>query len=145
VKKDTKGFTLIEMIIALFVLAVLAVGVLRLFVTARTVHQKAVDLDKAVFETNRLIEEIHIDSKYKTDTRFSEYYDEDWNPSVNDDSARYAIYGSISPLSEEEKGLLHLDLRVVRLIPYPFEKENDPEIYSISTIVEDSEFWSVDP
>lgn len=144
-KKNSKGFTLAEMIIALFVLAILAVGALRLFVNARTVHRKAVDLDRAVFETNRMIEEFHINGR-SLDERFAAYYDEEWKPAEKDgDSACYAIYGSMTPLSEKEKGLYHLDLRVVRLKPYPFEKENEAEIYSISSIIEDSTIWSENP
>lgn len=137
------GFTLIEMVIAVCILAVLSVGVLKLFVTSQVTHQKAVDIDNAVLETNRLIEEFQrvLDAPQK-ESRFTVYYDEQWNPSTfKDDSVNYAIYGSMIPLSEEQKGLLHMDLRVVRLGPYPFEKDSEPEIYSVSTIIEDLSFW----
>lgn len=146
-KSGAKGFTLVEMIIAIGILAVLAVGVLRLFITSQVTHKKAVDLDNAVLETNRLIEEFQsVEGAPQKESRFTVYYDNDWNPSTTkDNSARYAIHGSIIPLPGEQSGLLHMDLRVVRLEPYPLEKVNEPEIYSVSTIIEDLSFWGENP
>lgn len=142
-KPGNKGFTIIEMIIATGVLAILAVGTLRLFIASQVTHQKAVDLDNAVLETNRLIEEFQkVEGAPRKESSFIIYYDEQWNPSaMKGDQAGYAIYGSIIPLSEEQKGLLHMDLRAVRLKPYPLEKVGETEIYSISTIIEDLSFW----
>lgn len=142
-KSGSKGFTLIEMVIAIGILAVLAVGVLRLFVTSKIIHKKAADLDNAVLETNRMIEEFQsVDGAPQKESRFTVYYDGDWNRSgLKDNSTNYAIYGSIIPLSEDQEGLLHMDLRVVRLGPYPLEKESETEIYAVSTIIEDLSFW----
>ncbi|HHW23811.1 MAG TPA: prepilin-type N-terminal cleavage/methylation domain-containing protein [Clostridiaceae bacterium] len=142
-KSESKGFTLIEMILAICILAVLAVGVLKLFVNSRVTHQKAFDLDNAVLETNRLIEEFQsVGGAPRNESRFTVYYDEQWNPAtLDDDAACYAIYGNIAPLSEEQGGLLHLDLRAVRIKPYPFEEDEQTEIYSVSTIIEDQSFW----
>ncbi len=147
VKSRKDGFTLIEMVIAIGILAVLAVGVLRLFVTSQVTHQKVVDIDNAVLETGKLLEEFQkMEDSSQNESRFTVYYDGDWNRSgLKDNSTHYAIYGSIIPLSEEYEGLLHMDLRVVRLGPYPFEKESEPEIYAVSTIIEDLSFWGDNP
>ena len=59
-----------------------------------------------------------------------------------DSEAQYAIYGNIIQLSEDQEGLLHLDLRAVRLKPYPFENNEKHEIYSIGVIIEDLSYWS---
>ena len=141
-RSGKKGFTLIEMIIAVGVLAVLAVGIIRLFIASEVSHKKAVDIDYAVLETNTIIEEFQElrDSSEKA-SRFTIYYDENWERSIKDSNSLYAIYGDMVKLSDEQEGLLHLDLRAVRLKRYPLEKNEEFEIYKVSVIVEDMSYW----
>jgi len=142
VRSGKKGFTLIEMIIAVGVLAVLAVGIIRLFIASEVSHKKAVDIDYAVLETNTIIEEFQElrDSSEKA-SRFTIYYDNNWERSIKDSETLYAIYGDMVKLSDEQGGLLYLDLRAVRLKPYPLEKNEEFEIYKVSVIVEDMSYW----
>lgn len=141
-RSGKKGFTLIEMIIAVGVLAVLAVGIIRLFIASEVSHEKAVDIDYAVLETNSLIEEFQeMKNSSEKASRFTIYYDDNWGRSIKDTNSLYAIYGDMVKLSDEQEGLLHLDLRAVRLKPYPLEKNEEFEIYKVSVIVEDMSYW----
>ena len=126
------------------ILAVLSAGVVSLFIVSHVRLQKAMDLDNAVLETNTLIEEFQgVEGSSSNGSRFTIYYDDNWERSVIMDSeAQYAIYGNIIQLSEDQEGLLHLDLRAVRLKPYPFENNEKHEIYSIGVIIEDLSYWS---
>ncbi len=143
-KSGKKGFTLIEMLIAVAVLAVLSVGIIRLFVASQISHDKAVDIDYAVLETNALIEDFQGEkSLSEKANRFTIYYDNNWERSVlKDSNSLYAIYGDMVKLSDDQEGLLHVDLRVLRLKPYPLEKNEEHEIYKVSVIVEDVSYWS---
>lgn len=141
-RSGKKGFTLIEMIIAVGVLAVLAVGIIRLFIASEVSHEKAVDIDYAVLETNSLIEEFQeMKNSSEKASRFTIYYDDNWGRSIKHTNSLYAIYGDMVKLSDEQEGLLHLDLRAVRLKPYPLEKNEEFEIYKVSVIVEDMSYW----
>ncbi len=140
-RSGKKGFTLIEMIIAVGVLAVLAVGIIRLFIASEVNHKKALDTDCAVLETNALIEEFQEINPSEKASRFTIYYNDNWERSVKDSDSMYAVYGDIVKLSDDQEGLSHLDLRAVRLKPYPLEKNEEHEIYKISVIVEDMSYW----
>jgi len=143
VRSQEKGFTLVEIIISVSILAVLAVGIVSLFITSHVSLQKAMDLDNAVLEINSLIEGFHgnENSAIKA-SRFTLYYDDNWERSTNDSVIKYVIYGDFIQLSDEQEGLFNLNLRAVRLKPYPFEKKDKYEIYSIDVIIEDSSYWS---
>lgn len=144
-KSGKKGFTLIEMIIAVGILAVLAVGIIRLFIASEVRHEKAVDLDLAVLNTNAVIEEFqNLNNPSEFASRFTIYFNDDWERSNKDANTLYAIYGDMVKLSDDQEGLLHLDLRTVRLKPYPFEKNEEYEIYKISVIIEDMSYWGED-
>jgi prepilin-type N-terminal cleavage/methylation domain-containing protein len=146
VKSNKKGFTLIEMVIAIGILAVLAVGIMRLFLTSQVSHQKAVDLDYAVLETNALIERFQdIKGSPGNGSSFTIYYNDKWErTNIIESNIQYAIYGDLAKLSDDKAGLLHLDLRVVRLKPYILEKNGENEIYKISVIIEDLSYWGED-
>lgn len=143
-RSGKKGFTLIEMIIAVGLLAVLSVGIIRLFVVSQVSHYKAVDVDYAVLETNALIEEFQVtENPAEKAKRFTIYYDSNWERSeIKGSETLYAIYGDLAQLSKDKEGLLHLDLRAVRLKPYPMEKNEEHEIYKVSVVLEDMSYWS---
>lgn len=142
-KSGEKGFTLIEIIISAGILAVVAVGIVSLFIASHVSIQKAMDLDNAVLQINSLIEGFQgTESSTVKISHFTIYYDDKWERSTNDSEIKYVIYGDFKPLSDEQKGLLNLDLRAVRLKPYPFENREDHEIYSIDVIIEDTSYWS---
>lgn len=137
-KPMNKGFTLIEMILSIGILAILAVGVLRLFVVSQVNHQKAVDIDLAVLECNALIERTHsLEDITESGNTFVFYYDNEWKNSIQKDVfTQYAMYGTISSLPNNLEGLFNLALRVVRLNPYPLEKDGEKELYQVSVLFE---------
>ena len=55
-KTGEQGFTLAEMIISIGVLAVTGIVVLNLFLTARTLDRKAMELDRSVLLASGMIE-----------------------------------------------------------------------------------------
>lgn len=142
-KSGEKGFTLVEIIVSAGILAVLAVGIVSLFTVSYVNIQKAIDLDNAVLEINSLIEGFQgTENSTAKVSRFSIYYDDKWERSVDDSAVKYVINGDFKQLSDEQKGLLNLSLRAVRLEPYPFENSENHEIYSIDVIIEDTSYWS---
>lgn len=142
-RSSKKGFTLIEMIIAVGILAALAVGIIRLFIASQVSLQKATDIDYAVLEINALIEWFqNMEGSSEKASRFTIYYDDKWERStIKDSITQYAIYGDLAKLSDDQAGLLHLDLRAVRLKPYPLEKNEEYEIYKVAVIIEDMSYW----
>ena len=93
------------------------------FIASEVRHEKAVDLDLAVLNTNAVIEEFqNLNNPSEFASRFTIYFNDDWERSNKDANTLYAIYGDMVKLSDDQEGLLHLDLRTVRLKPYPFEK-----------------------
>jgi len=143
VKSGEKGFTLVELIISAGILAVLSIGIVGLFVKAHINNQKAMELDNAVLEINNLIERFHdTENSIVKASQFVIYYNDKWELSDNDSEIEYVIYGDIEQLSDEQEGLYSLQLKAVRLKPYPFEAEENHEIYSIDVIFEDTSLWS---
>ena len=57
-KRAKKGFTLVEIIVSIGVLAVVSVFVLRMFVQSENTQQKARDMDFAVLEAGSLVEAV---------------------------------------------------------------------------------------
>ncbi len=138
-KQQNSGFTLIELIVALAILAFLAVGVLRLFVVSVANHEKAVDLDHAVMRSSTVIEKTRLREDIPAEgTHFTLFFDDDWNEVLHQKvPEKYAIYVDIVPLSEAKgSNLLDMHVKVVRLTPYPLEKEEQPVIYLVSDVFE---------
>lgn len=134
------GFTLIEIMISILVLAVIAVGILRLYVAAQVNHQKAVDLDYAVLKSNALLEELR-GLESLSESKFTIYYNKSWSLQSENNQSQYAIYGDIKALPDNKR-LFTIELRVLRLLPYPLEKVSEKEVYKLSSIIENQSYWS---
>lgn len=131
--QSNKGFTLIEMILSVGLLALLSVGILRLFIAAQVNHDKAVDLDHAVWESGTLIEETRQREDIPSGgSHFTLYYDENWSQTLDETRGQYAVYGDVIPLSEKDQRLFNLHLKFVRIIPYPLESKTETVIYLVS-------------
>ena len=130
-----KGFTLIEMVIAVAIMAILSIGILKLFIAAEVNHQKALDIDHAVFESCMLIENNRNSEIPKNGVHKTIYYDEKWEKMIKESGdSQYAIYIDILPLDENKGMLFSIHLKVVRIKPYPLEINGEQEIYSISNV-----------
>lgn len=151
-REPKRGFTLIEMIIAVALLAVAGTVAVRLFVQARVNNSLSHDIDRAVFYGSSWIERIKSFPEDWTDGNMSAldtavlktgtcsyvvYYDENWNPVSGGESsnrnAEYALH--IDLFSTDYAGLWTIELRAFKIHPYPLQNEAYREIYSLSAMV----------
>ncbi|MCX7772352.1 MAG: prepilin-type N-terminal cleavage/methylation domain-containing protein [Clostridia bacterium] len=141
------GFTLVELLISLVVLAILAVGVLRLFMSAQVQHLKASDLDHAVLESTTFAEEVrHLRNAPEEERRIVIYFDKQWGRrKEKSEDTPYVLYADIIPVPQSDGGLMALHVRVTRLTGYPFEKKGEAEIYKLSSIFESESYWGERP
>lgn len=150
-----KGFTLIEMIIAVGLLAVAGVAIASLFVFSHVNNQKATNMDKSVALLSGMIEEIKASPEpwlagdpqnpdgtlVTVDTGFYVvYYNKDWQPlkaSSEDGTPNEAEYTIMINFYEvpSNTGLISLDVRSVKLKPYALTEEANTEIFMLTTRV----------
>lgn len=148
--KTRKGFTLIEMIIAVALLAVAGTVVVRLFVHAHVCNRLAADIDRSVFYGSAWIEKIKsspwdwIEGKTSTQEpvvsasgpgSYVVYYDDSWQPIFEDQAqkAAYAMHIDLYRISGD--GLWAIELRTFRIKPYPLRQKPYEEIYALSAMV----------
>lgn len=147
------GFTLIEMIISVALLAVAGVAVASLFLNAQVNNMKAADLDHSTSLCSSFIEEIKAapEAWIKGESgvkgvkpvkfnpgSYAVYYDDSWQI-ITDDALpagtmymiRIDLYGI-----PEKPGLYSVETRAVRLKPYPLSGEGNAEILKLSTMTE---------
>ena len=103
--KNNKGFSLVEVIIAIAVLALLSGYVLQSFIVSEELNKKAAALDTATYKCVSIIEtfkanpELTLKEDYQNlssnswQTTF--YYGEDWQPCTETDYWAYIIYSNI--------------------------------------------------
>jgi prepilin-type N-terminal cleavage/methylation domain-containing protein len=151
--KRRRGFTLIELIIAVALLAVAGTVVVRLFVHAHVNNQLAADIDRSVFYGSAWIEKIKSSpedwicgdpSESDSAVTISEtcsyivYYDDGWIPLHDGQNriqeAEYAMHIDLYKMNGKE-GLWAIELGTYRIEPYPLSKEPYQEIYTLSAMV----------
>ena len=128
-KKSNRGFTLIEIIIAIGIIAIISVFVLQVFITAKTLNQKANDLDNSVFISSNLIE---LFRSGNSEEDFILYYDSDWkiiNEKSKNSQADFIISGTITHASD----LYSLKLKTTKLKPYTLSKKNNILLYTVES------------
>lgn len=158
--RNSKGFTLIEMIVSVAILAVAGVAVVGLFVFAHNNNMKAVDLDQSVSRCSSVVEEIKASGELPAlndqDTLFAWavrtdmsnagscafFYDDKWQPMEATDSfemmkdkAEYMITAEFHEMPDKP-GLFTIDVQAVKLKPYALSSKRDTLIYSISSVTE---------
>jgi prepilin-type N-terminal cleavage/methylation domain-containing protein len=156
--KNNKGFTLVEVIIAIGVIAIASVIILQLFITAKNLNQKSSDLDKSILASTSIVELIksgeapgdikanpsieHALIDESNDIiNINMYYDDNWNLiESKDTNLFYTLTAVISPASSiNSKGIktsmaYAIEVHVFKAKPYPLEKSFNKEIYSLETI-----------
>jgi prepilin-type N-terminal cleavage/methylation domain-containing protein len=159
-KRNNKGFTLIEMIVSVAILAVAGVAVVGLFIFAHNNNMKAVDLDQSVSRCSAVVEQIKASGElpvfdeqdalfaWAVRTDMSDvgscafFYDDKWQPiEANDaidvmkDKAEYMITAEFHEMPDKP-GLYTIDVQAVKIKPYALSDKRDTLIYSISSITE---------
>lgn len=151
-----RGFTLIELIIAVALLAVAGAAVVRLFVHAHVNNRMAYDIDRAVFYGSAWVERIKSSPEdwtagdpsaiyqavCRSDTySYVIYYDDGWNPipygESRADEAEYAMHIDLYGV-DESPGLWAIELRTFKIDPYPLQSGPYEEIYSIMAMVNET-------
>lgn len=148
-----KGFTLIELIIAVALLAVAGTVAVRLFVHAHVNNQLAADIDQSVFYGSAWIEQIKSSPEDWVDeapqaldpvVSMSEpysyiiYYNSDWTPLAGNqdqpEEAAYAMHIDLYRMNGSD-GLWAIELRTFKLEPYLLRQETHQEINRLSAMI----------
>lgn len=104
-----KGFTLVELIMSIGIIAILSCMVLQLFITAENLNKRSSDLDASVMKSESLIESFKscnnpmefvnqdamrgaVEHKDGKDVSFLLYYDDKWNLIKKDSSNTMAAF-----------------------------------------------------
>ncbi|MDF2533609.1 MAG: hypothetical protein K0Q65_3190 [Clostridia bacterium] len=156
--KNNRGFTLVEVIIAIGVIAIASVIILQLFITAKNLNQKSEDLDKSILASTSIVELIKSgkapgDIKANPSIEYAlidesndiisinMYYDNKWNLIESKDTnlcytltAVIAPAASINTKDNKASRAYAIEVHVVKAKPYPLEKSFNKEIYSLETI-----------
>ncbi len=153
--KHRRGFTLVELVVSVGTLAIAGVIMIQVFMGAKGAAQRAEDLDRSVFLSNRIIESVKSErwddpplSAMKTnvdipgDTGYvitkTGYYDAEMN-SIREPEELRTFETTVTMRSEDSvengKTLLYIDVEIVRLEPYYSTKVEKPVVYSVDTKV----------
>lgn len=153
INKDKKGgFTLVELIMSVGILALVGIVMLQLFMGAKDAAVRAEDLDNSVLLTNRLLESVKAErwkeeplslySTYKSSDISNviekrAYYDQGWKPvDENDSDVLFeAIIHMKSDDIDNKKTIYDLEINITRIKPYFRSNRLNPLIYSVATRV----------
>ncbi len=146
-----KGFTLLELCIAVGVLALVSVFVLQMFVLSRNTSMKARDLSRAVLSAQSAVESFKavrgdpdkltalpgyetasVEASAEGFLTATVFYDTDWMPVKG--TGDYSLTLSAVP---EAEGGWSLTAAVTRHRAYPLESPGDRELYSMEAV----EYW----
>lgn len=157
--KSEKGFTLVEMILAVAFLAVISVVMLQLFLHARNLGLKAHDLDQAVQISKSILEtfkagddpsgfqsgkqpEQSVVAETDGRTTIRIYYDKNWKALGKSEAdlsekSDYSANVEVEPLtlpSRESPGKLYrITVQISKTKPYAMEKDPETELYRLTT------------
>lgn len=147
--KAKKGFTLVEIIIAIGIIAIISGFVLQIFISAKNLNEKAADLDNSVFISNNLIELFksgNSEEAFTASTRFSNmkvtneggsatielYYDADWNiinEKEKSSQADFIVVGTITHVSN----LYSLKIKTTKSKPYILSDKRNTLLYTVES------------
>ena len=101
--KRQEGFTLMEAVVSIAVIAVISWFILEIFIVSANANVRARDMDMASVKTSSLIEEIK-SLEYLPETG-PLYFNDDWEETTRED-ARFEVYAIITAARESEAGVL---------------------------------------
>lgn len=146
------GFTLVELVISVCVMAIISVYMLQFFIGAKDLNRKAEDLDASVYLSASVIESIKADvwktspvlqafgspviSNDPDGLEWTAYYDASWSPlQLKDEQALYQGRLHMKPLSAagKPKGLYQVTVEIKRLEPYFRGKTPEPVLYTLES------------
>lgn len=143
-----KGFTLVEMIISVGILAVVSTFVLKVYLASNQLSQRAYQLDKSVQISRNLVElttageKIDSQSKFellknmqKTDNGYDLYFDKDFN--IEKENPTYLLEMKVT----DKDGLDNINIKVYKIgvlnceetLNNP-EKRNREQIYELNAL-----------
>lgn len=115
-RTQTRASSMVEIIIAIGVLAVVSMFVIQLFVKASNIEQKAHDLDIACIEAQTLMEQTKATGSFRPQI----HYDKEWTEVQQKDINGFTISMSI----KTDGPLNIIDIVVQKNSPYFMEKQN---------------------
>lgn len=143
-----KGFTLVEMIISVGILAVVSTFVLKVYLASNQLSQRAYQLDKSVQISRNLVElttageKINSQSKFellknmqKTENGYDLYFDKDFN--IEKENPTYLLEMKVT----DKDGLDNINIKVYKIgvlnceetLNNP-EKRNREQIYELNAL-----------
>ncbi|TRW24045.1 type II secretion system protein [Criibacterium bergeronii] len=143
-----KGFTLVEMIISVGILAVVSTFVLKVYLASNQLSQRAYQLDKSVQISRNLVElttageKINRQSKFellknmqKTDNGYDLYFDKDFN--IEKENPTYLLEMKVT----DKDGLDNINIKMYKIgvlnceetLNNP-EKRNGEQIYELNAL-----------
>jgi prepilin-type N-terminal cleavage/methylation domain-containing protein len=155
---NSKGFTLVELIISIGIIAIISSSILQLFITAGNLNRKAFDIDKCVMLSESIIEQFKsgntpIDLK-NTDIMktafYSEenknlklilYFDSEWNEISKATELRetdalrtasYILKAVVKPTSD--RGIFNIRITVIKNKYRYLEKNTKKNFYTITAV-----------
>ncbi len=150
------GFTLIEIIMSILILAIVSIFVLQMFIKADILKQKTIDKDFALntaqsalehfrnagsnpnsliadFETSPKLLNYIDDNNYELEC----YFDKNWQPLLEKSSIGYTLTLRISSDSDPSLvgRLLQAEVVIIRHHPYLLTKEHDVKLCNLHSLV----------
>lgn len=147
-----RGFTLVELVISVCVMAIISVYMLQFFIGAKDLNRKAEDLDASVYLSTAVIESIKA-NVWETSPElqafglplagsdpegleWTAYYDAAWSP-LKQKTEQALFQGRLlmKRLSQEgqPKGLYQVTVEMTRLEPYFRGKTPEPVLYTLES------------
>lgn len=155
-KKHNKGFTLLEMIIAVGLLSIMSVGILKVFLVAKDLNEKSEDVYNSMMLTKNMValmdggnfpgagtsqadSQIFMDhiEQGENDGEYVLGLNENFEPIPADvgQNMPYVWKMSLEKLSKEDlsnEGLYQVDIQVYRNRPYAVRVQEEAPIYQVS-------------
>lgn len=145
-RSSKNGFTLVEIIISVAILAFVSIVVLELFLTAVTLNQKASDLDKSVVLAKNAVEIFKASKRVNSYSKqnigesilVKSYYDSNWNPITKEIATKqgyeYSLTASVKPSMDslaKTSNVYDLEVSIWKKNKYLHDKNPKPLIYSL--------------
>lgn len=150
--KTRKGFSLLEIIMAVGLLSLVSVYMLQIFVTAHRLNQQTIDTDESVQISNTVIQAVDFSptvaifleqafldkgvlSRNSKSLEIEQWYNEKWMPidgNTENVEKRAYYYLKVRVETQEVDQLTHVTVTVYRVKPYLLRHDETTELYHLS-------------